>query len=165
MQNPYSYSFNTTSGIYQFTTKNSIIYNVAFVEDNTLNSISSSGFKFKNIYQIVIEKLTNELEPFDFQVFLTINLIISDFFKNTKNALIYTCSDDNGKEIKRYKAFNRWYENSIHKEYIHKINNVIQFEETTSIIYSSLLYHHDNPDAQYILETFNEIQEVLNAEK
>ena len=165
MQDPYNYSFNDTSGTYQFTTKNGIVYSIAFVEDNTLNSVSTSGVEFENIYQIIIEKLTDELEPFDSQVFLTIDLIISDFFKSVKNALIYVCSDDKGKEVKRFNAFNRWYKNSKHKGYITKVDNVIKFEKTSSMIYTSLLYHNDNPNISYILSTFNEIEEVLNSEK
>ncbi len=165
MQDPYNYSFDNNSGTYQFTTKNNIIYSVAFVEDNTLNTISSSAIEFENTYQIIIEKQTDKLEPFDSQVFLTIDLIISDFFRNIKNALIYICSDDKGKEIKRFNVFNRWYENSKHKGYITKVDNVIKFEETTSVVYTSLLYHNDNPNASYILDIFKEIEKILNSEK
>jgi len=165
LQAPYNYSFNNNSGTYQFITKSNIIYSIAFVEDNTLNSVSSSDMKFENMYHIIIEKLTDKLEPFDFQVFLTIDLVISDFFKNIKNTLIYICSDDKDKDTKRFNTFNRWYENSKHKGYITKVDNVIKFEETTSVIYTSLLYHNNNPNATHILETFNEIEEVLNSQK
>ncbi|MCD8417060.1 hypothetical protein J2Q11_01340 [Tenacibaculum finnmarkense genomovar finnmarkense] len=165
MRDPYRYSFEDTSGTYQFTTKNNIIYSVAFIEDSTLNSVSSTSIEFENMYQIIIEKLTEELESFDSQVFLTIDLIISDFFKSIQNALIYICSDDKGKDSKRFNAFNRWYEKSKHKGYITKIDNVIKFEETASLIYTSLLYHNDNPNINSILYTFNEIEEVINPEK
>jgi hypothetical protein len=166
LQDPYNYSFDNNSGTYQFTTKNNIVYSVAFVEDYTLDSVSSTGVEFDNMYQIIIEKRTDELEPFDSQVFLTIDLIISDFFRNVKNALIYICSPDKGKETKRFNAFNRWYKNSKHKGYITKVDNVIKFEESASTIhYTSLLYHNDNPNITYILDTFNEIEEVLNSEK
>ena len=96
---------------------------------------------------------------------MTVDLIISNFFENVENALIYICSDDKGKESKRFNAFNRWYKNSKHKDYITKVDNVIKFEETSSFIYTSLLYHNDNPNVNYILDTFNEIEDVLNSEK
>ena len=165
MQNPYKYSFDNNSSTYQFTTKNNIVYSIAFVEDDTLNTISSSEVEIENMYQIVIEKQTDELEPFDAQVFLTIDLIISDFFRKIENALIYICSDDKGKQMKRFKAFNRWYKNSKHNAYISKVDNVISFEETKTIVYTSLLYHNENPNVKYILDTFNKIEEVLNSEK
>lgn len=165
MQDPYNYSFDNNSGTYQFTTKKGIVYSVAFVEDNTLNSVSRSGIEFGNMYQIIIEKLTSELESYDSQVFLTIDLIVSDFFKNIENTLIYICSDDKGKETKRFNVFNRWYENSKQKIDITKVDNVIKFEETASIIYTSLLYHNDNLNINSIIDTFNEIEEVLNSEK
>ncbi|SEC65103.1 hypothetical protein SAMN04489761_3400 [Tenacibaculum sp. MAR_2009_124] len=165
MQTPYNYLFDNTSKTYQFTTKNDIVYKVAFIEDSTLNSISSSGMEFENMYQIIIDKVTDVVEPLDFKVSLTIDLIISNFFKTIENALIYICSEDNGKETKRYNAFNRWYENSKRKQIITKIDNVLEFDETTSVIYTSLLYHNNNPNIKYILTAFNEIKEVINEEK
>lgn len=75
MQNPYNYSFDNTSKTYRFTTKNNIVYSIAFIEDDTLYSISSTNLEFGNMFQIVIEKLTDDVEPFDSQVFLTLDLL------------------------------------------------------------------------------------------
>jgi len=89
LPNPYNYSFDDETGTYQFTTKNDIIYRVAFLEDSTLTTVSSTGMEFNNVYQVVVEKVSEQLEPLDSQVFLTIDTIISDFFSNIENALIY----------------------------------------------------------------------------
>lgn len=162
MQDPYKYFFDENSETYRFETKNNIVYSVAFLVDETLNSVSTSGFVFDNIYQIIIEKITDTLEPLDTRVFSTIDLIISVFFKTIENALIYVCSTDNNKELKRLNVFNRWYQNSQHREYINKIDNALKFTETSTIVYTSILYHNNNPNVKYIVETFNQIEETIN---
>ena len=164
MQSPYNYFFDNTSETYQFSTKNNIVYHVAFVEDHTLNSISPSEFQFDNIYQIVVEKITNGIEPLDHQVSMTIDLIIHDFFSNIENALIYVCSNDKGKEVQRFKSFNRWYVRSPNKSMVIKVDNRIQLEEGM-IIYTSLLCHKDNPNLNSILSAYQQIEDTLNTEK
>lgn len=165
MQNPYKYSYHKTSGTYQFTTKNNVVYSIVFVVDYTLSSISSSGREFDNIYQIIIEKISDELEPFDSSVFLTVDSIIHDFFKNEENALIYICSNDHGKDAKRFKVFDRWYQNSNQKNTLLKIDNIVRIGDGSTLIYTALLYHKNNSTISDILETFNEIESVLNSEK
>lgn len=164
MQSPYNYSFDDTSETYQFPTKNNIVYRVAFVEDHTLNSISPSEFQFDNIYQIVVEKITDGIEPLDHQVSLTIDLIIHDFFSNIENALIYVCSNEKGKEAQRFNSFNRWYEKSQHKSIITKVDNIIHLEKEV-VIYTSLLCHNDNPNISNILNAFKQIEDALNTDK
>ena len=163
MPNPYSYNFDSNSLIYQFTTKNQIAYSIAFIDDGTLNSISS--IEIKNVYQVVIEKNSEELEPFDIQVFLTIDLIIRNFFKNIENALIYVCSNNDGKDELRFKTFSRWYNKSQQKEFICKVDNVLQFDEFDTIIYTSLLYHINHKNIEQIINTFKEIEKILNEDK
>ena len=164
MPNPYNYSFDDSSETYQFTTKNKIVYRVAFVEDHTLHSISPTEFQFGNIYQIVVEKITDEIEPLDPQVSKTIGLIIHDFFLNLENALIYVCSDDKGKEAQRFSSFNRWYDKSSHKSIITKVDNIVTLEDG-EVIYTSLLCHNKNPNIDKILNAFKRIEEVLSSEK
>lgn len=163
MRSPYNYSFDYDTGTYQFITKNDIFYRVAFLEDNTLTTVSTSGIEFNNVYQVVIEKVSEQLEPLDSQVFLTIDTIINDFFSNIENALIYVCSDDMGKDKVRYQVFERWYHYSEHKDIITKVDNIIPLD-ADNVIYTSLLYHNDNPNVNYILKTFDEIEDALNKE-
>ncbi|UOB16815.1 hypothetical protein [Abyssalbus ytuae] len=69
MRNPYNYFFHHDTGTYQFITKNNITYRVAFIEDSTLTTVSTTGMTFDSIYQVVIEKISDELEPLDARVF------------------------------------------------------------------------------------------------
>ncbi|WP_369413848.1 DUF6169 family protein [Abyssalbus ytuae] len=90
--------------------------------------------------------------------------MIRDFFSTVENALIYVCSNDRGKDHVRYRVFERWYQNSKHKTIIIKVDNVIPLEDD-NVIYTSLLYHKDNPNVKYILNTFEEIKDALNKDE
>lgn len=74
MQNHYNYVFDDITNTYNFTTKNSILYRVAFIVDETFSTIS--GEEISNIFQLVIEKATDEVESYDAKVSKTIEDII-----------------------------------------------------------------------------------------
>jgi len=103
LQNHYNYSFDNITNTYNFNTKNNILYRVAFVVDETFATISNQ--KVENIYQLVIEKATNEIEPYDSFVSKTIEKIIEKFFNNSQNSLIYFCSDEKTKRKNVLKSF------------------------------------------------------------
>lgn len=162
MPNPYNYSFNEITQSYHFTTKNDIEYRVAFIDDQTFSAVS--GLEMENIYQIIIEKVEDNLEKFDSQIAATIQTIISSFFKNSQNAMIYICDDRDGKGNKRFNAFERWYRNCKFKESINKVNNIIvcNTKEQNWTLYTSLLYHENNSNKDTIIEVYNTLQEILN---
>ncbi len=74
MQSHYNYVFDDITSTYNFVTKNNILYRVAFVVDESFSSIS--GEEIQNVYQLVVEKANEELEPFDAKVSRTIQNII-----------------------------------------------------------------------------------------
>jgi hypothetical protein len=63
LQSHYNYTFDTNTNTYNFTTKNAIVYRIAFVVDETFSTIS--GEDIPNVFQLVIEKATNQREPYD----------------------------------------------------------------------------------------------------
>ncbi len=161
MPKPYNYFFNEVSRSYNFITKNNIEYKIVFIVDETLDIVSE--IHIENIYQIVIEKITDGIEPLDVSVSKTIQDIVTAFFKNIENALIYVCSQDDEKAETRFNVFNRWYKKSV-IESVTKVDNIINCESKGSIytIYTSLLYQNNNPNIKYILEAYQKIEEVLN---
>lgn len=88
----YNYSFDQATNSYFFITKQNIIYRVAFIVEETLNTITNSKDSDR-LYQIVIEKISEELDAFDTEVAKTIEHLISDFYSIETNALIYVCTD------------------------------------------------------------------------
>lgn len=166
MQNHYNYVFDEITSTYNFTTKNNFLYRIAFIEDATFSSIS--GEEIPNVFQIIIEKASDEVEPFDAKVSKTIEDIIERFFQKVENSLIYICSDDNEKAIKRNKIFDRWYEKSKHKNVVTKIDNVISITinpDKIYTLYTSFLFHKDNPSYMKLITIYQQIEEVLNREK
>ena len=79
MLSPYNYVFDNITITYNFTTKNDIIYRIAFIVDETFSAIS--GKEIPNVYQLIIEKASDDIEPFDSNVSKTIENIIERFFR------------------------------------------------------------------------------------
>ena len=139
---------------------------MAFVVDETFSSIS--GEEIPNIYQLVVEKANDETEPLDNRVSATVENIIERFFNDERNALIYICSDTDNKANLRNKVFNRWYQKSKLKDAILKIEKVIPINSPgfpEQQIYTSFLFHKQNPNYKKLKEIYNKIDDVLNNDK
>ncbi len=163
MQNHYNYSFDNITNTYNFTTKNSIIYRVAFIVDETFSAISEE--EIPNVFQIIVEKATDEIEPLDLNVSKTIESIIDKFFEKVENSLIYVCSDEDEKAILRHKIFDRWYKNSEYKLNVVKIDNVMNIrvsENEIHKLYTSFLFHKNNSNYKKLMEIYSKIESILN---
>jgi hypothetical protein len=166
LQSHYNYAFDSITNTYNFTTKNSILYRVAFVVDETLSAIANEDIR--HVYQLVIDKATDDLEPFDTKVSKTVENIIENFFKNIFNSMIYVCSDEGEKAQTRFKVFERWYQKSEYKRFISKIDHIIQYkvsENETQVLYTSFMFHKENPNHKKLVEIYSQIESVLNEEK
>jgi len=165
LPNPYNYSFNEDTSTYNFATKNNIEYKVAFVVDETFSAVS--GIVIHNVYQMIIEKVTDTLEKFDSSVAATIKSIVEAFFSNSENAMIYICDDSDQKAKTRFNIFERWYWSSSMTDCITKIDNIISCYSNGEIhkLYTSLLFHIDNNNKETILEIYHTIEQILNEDK
>ena len=166
MQNHYNYVYDNITNTYNFVTKNLFLYRVAFVIDETFSSIA--GEDIPNIFQLVVEKASENLEPFDSKVSKTIENIIERFFKNSENSLVYVCSEEKNKAVARHKIFDRWYRNSKHKDFIVKIDNIIKINIDGlkgQKLYTSFMFHKQNSNYEYLIEIYHQIEQVLNEEK
>lgn len=166
MQTHYNYTFDNITETFNFTTKNNILYRVAFVVDDTFSSISNK--EVPNVFQLVIDKASNKIEPFDKRVSKTIEDIVKRFFQNAQNSMIYICTDGDSKAKTRFKVFDRWYKNSIYNSSVIKIDNIIQIkssETETQKIYTSFMFHQNNPNHKSLIRIYKQIEEVLNNDK
>ena len=166
MQNHYNYVFDNITNTYNFTTKNNILYRVAFIVDETFSTIS--GEEIPNVFQIVIEKANEEIEPLDTKVSRTIENIVERFFIRVENSLIYVCYDLDQKAKNRHDVFERWYKKSISKDNIIKIDKVIEItvkDFEIQRLYTAFMFHKKNPNYEKLMQIYNRIEEVLNAEK
>jgi Family of unknown function (DUF6169) len=165
LPNPYNFSYEEGSKTYNFTTKNAIDYRVAFVVDETFSAVS--GLEIPNVYQMVIEKVTDSIEQFDSSVSATIKNIVKGFFENSENAMIFFCDDSDKKAISRFNTFERWYWSSEMTNYISKVDNIIKCstDYLDYILYTSLLYHKNNSNIDTLLEVYQTIEDILNSGK
>lgn len=166
MQNLYNYVFDDITNTYNFTTKNNILYRVAFIVDETFSTIS--GEEIPNIFQLVIEKANEETEPLDIKVSRTIEDIVERFFSRIENSLIYVCYDLDQKAKTRHDVFERWYKKSSSKENIVKIDKIIEItinEFEIQKLYTAFMFHKQNPNYKKLISIYNKIEEVLNTDK
>ncbi len=134
--------------------------------DETFSTIS--GEHIPNVFQIIIEKANEEIEPLDTKVSSTIEDIIDCFFVKIENALIYICSDADKKAKARQDVFERWYKKSTAKEHIIKIDKLIQIrinDLEIQKLYTAFMFHKNNPNFEKLLDVYNKIEEVLNNDK
>jgi hypothetical protein len=166
LQSHYNYVFDEITNTYNFVTKNEILYRIAFIIDETFSTIS--GEEISNIFQLIVEKSNDEIEPYDSKVSKTIEHLIERFFQKIENSLIYICSDDNEKAEKRHEIFNRWYKKSKYKVVIIKIDNIISVtisENEKQKLYTSFMFHKQNSNFEKLLEIYSQLEKVLNEEK
>lgn len=163
MQNRYNYVFDGITNTYNFTTKNDILYRVAFLVDETFSAIAHK--EISNIFQLVIEKITDNREPLDAKVSTTIEHIVEQFFRKAENSLVYVCSEDDDKAALRFEVFDRWYKKSKYKDLITKIDNVIRVKITETdyeIIYTSFMFHKENPNYPELIEIYRQLEKSIN---
>ena len=116
------------------------------------------------MFQLVVEKANEGIEPFDSMVSKTIENIVEKFFENESNSLIFICSEYDKKERIRNDVFNRWYNQSVNKERILKIDNIMEIINGNEKhkFYTSFLIHKDHPEYKRLIGIFNQIEKVLN---
>ena len=166
MQSHYNYVFDNITNTYNFTTKNSILYRVAFIVDETFSSIS--GKDIPNVFQLVVEKATEGLESYDSKVSKTIENIIERFFQRVENSLVFVCSDENEKAKQRHKIFDRWYKKSEYRKVVVKIDNVLNIkidDANIQKLYTSFMFHKDNPNYTDLINIYDQIERALNTGK
>ncbi len=82
--------------------------------------------------------------------------------------MIYVCSDEDDRAKTRFKVFDRWYKKSECKAFIVKTDNIIQYkisETETQKLYTSFMFHKENPARQKLVKIYNLIEKTLNEEK
>lgn len=93
--------------------------------------------------------------------------MISEFFKDTTNGLLYVFSQDQNREEIRSKTFNRWYLKSSASSHVIKIDKILAFKhlDETQRLYASLLFHVENPKKSKLIVTFNRLATAIEEEK
>jgi len=160
----YKVTLDTTSGIYSFTTKNNISYDVIFNDAVEYFQGTTTYGNLSNIYSLILEKRTDVIEPLDREVQNTVDAILQHFFEDTSNSLLYICQTKDGKGLKRFNKFNKWYDDSLYNVNLEKKDELL-YESNGTINYTSLIYHTENPFKDSLENAHTETIKVLKAEK
>lgn len=165
MQNRYNYVFDNITSTYNFTTKNNILYRVAFIIDHTFSTIS--GENIPHVFQLIIEKTSDEIEPMDIRVSWTIGHSVERFFDTLRNSLVYICSDIDSRAAMRLETFDRWYRRSEANEKIIKLDKIILIDLNNEQhrLYTSFMFHVDNPDQKKLISIYESFEKVFSEEK
>ena len=105
MQNPYSVK-ETESFDYQFTTKDGIKYRAYFISAAYLHPL------FTDVYSFNIEPegdFGSTKQPIDPRIGATVYEILRTFFRRNQNSMLMACDNTDGREGKRKKRFDRWF--------------------------------------------------------
>jgi Family of unknown function (DUF6169) len=145
------YNFTFSEGKYSFLTDNSVIYNVEFTD---------GSYYFYElpidvpVFELNIKALNALIQPFDKRVEITIVEIISMFFNNNKNSLIYVCNNLDNRQQGRSRKFNSWFnKNATFPVEKYDINFTMQ----NIIILASLIVHAQNDRKEELIKRFYDL--------
>jgi len=107
--------------------------------------------QFPNTYSFSIEPEEETAHPIDLGISQTIAEILRRFFSVHENAMIMVCDSMDGKEEKRKKLFDHWFD-KFADETILKYDAAAPLDEYR--LYLSIYFRKDNPNRQILLEEF-----------
>ena len=148
------YSFTKHANKYIFQTDNSVAYSVEFTGGthyflNLPPHIPVFEFNIK-----VLNVVDSIGQPYDERIEVTIVDILSAFFANNKNCLIYVCDNIDKRQQARYRKFDMWFKKS-KTPLIEKYD--IDFSVYDIQILASLIVHAQNPEKDLLVRLFFDI--------
>ena len=99
--------------------------------------------------------------PKDERIELTIIAILSQFFKENSNSLIYVCDNLDKKHHARHRKFSQWFSKQ-EGDFLEKFDTSILVEDVE--ILASLILHKANPFRAELVKYFFEQIESYNKE-
>jgi hypothetical protein len=152
----YSFSGNSASGSYNFTTDFGIIVDVFFEEGAYIFP------KYPNFKELTYQFGIRTTEPVkgDPKVKSTIIYILySHFAVNPNSILIWICDNLDGKHLLRNRKFNSWFLDCQDRDYV-KLNTeiIVESEDGSTSSFVSIVYLQDNPHAEEITAAFNNLE-------
>jgi Family of unknown function (DUF6169) len=160
LQCQYRVLFNEATYIYNFTTKNNIIYDIVFIDAVSYFSGTSLENQLKKVYSLTIFKKSTQREPLDIEVKNTIDCILQHFFMDIEKSLLYVCDTSDKKEYKRFIKFNKWHLESSYRENVSKIDESV-IDQDGIIYYSTLIFHNQNPFRKSLVQAHFEFVDGL----
>lgn len=135
---------------YTFITKDGIKYHASFY------SVEPLYPEFVDTYSFSIEPEDKRSHPMDRRIAITIAEILKRFFAVNTNAMIMVCDSTDGKEFKRRKLFDRWFEHF-------SDNSILKYDASAPLseyqLFISLYISKNNPNREKLLHAFSKLME------
>lgn len=150
LPNPYNV-VKTEDFDYTFVTKDGIVYRAYFLDVSYLHP------EFTDAYSFNIEPVGNidtTRHPIDRRIGITIVSILKEFFKKNENSMLMACDNLDGKENKRRKLFDRWYDKYNNNALI-KLDAAL--ENDVYKLHVSMYIGKMNPKLELLISAFNEL--------
>lgn len=145
------YSFTYRDGKYSFLTDNSVVYNVEFTDGAYYFFDLPADVPVFELNIKVLNAAESIIQPYDKRVEITIVNILSTFFNDNKNSLIYVCNNLDNRERARSRKFNSWFnKNTTFSVEKYDIN----FTMHNIIILASLIVHTENKRKDELIKRF-----------
>jgi Family of unknown function (DUF6169) len=146
---PYSFTYN--DGKYSFLTDNSVVYNVEFTDGSYYFFDLPADVPVFELNIKALNAAESIIQPYDKRVEITIVNILSKFFDDNKNSLIYVCNNLDNRERARSRKFNSWFnKNATFSVEKYDIN----FTMHNIIILASLIVHTENIRKDELIKRF-----------
>ena len=133
---------------YTFVTKDNIVYRAYFVD------ISAYYSQFPDTYSFSLEPEIPKNHPVDLRIATTVVEILSRFFQKEENAMIMVCDSLDGKEEKRRKLFDRWFNKN-------NDGSLLKYDASASLedyrLFISIYLKKTNPNKDLLLRSFFEL--------
>jgi hypothetical protein len=149
---PYNYTYESNK--YTFETDNSVIYSVEFTDGSFyFFDLPPDVFVFE--LNIKVLNVGNSfVQPYDKRTEATVVDILSKFFNDNRNSLIYVCNNLDNREHARYRKFDIWFRRNktllIEK---HDVNFTMQDIH----ILASLILHVQNSHKDTLVKLFYDL--------
>ncbi len=145
------YKFTQFDKKYSFRTDNSVVYSIEFTDGSMYFHdlpqnipVFELNIKVLNVVDIIVQ-------PYDKRVEYTVVAILSTFFNENKNSLIYVCDNLDNRHEGRYRKFDIWFKRN-KNTMIEKYD--VNFTTQGLQILASLIVHVENPNKELLVNSF-----------
>ena len=157
---PYKVTLSTATQTYFFTTKTDIEYQLAFIDFIAYFTGTSTEGLVTKVYSLNIDKLSTKKALFDQDVQLTVACVVSHFFQDKENSLIYVCDHSDSRHSARKRKFDKWFADAeINHDFV-KLDDMIITADGAH--YTCLIFNAENPFREYVKTGYFEVIEALN---
>jgi len=136
-------------GRYSFVNRDGVHYKLYFYP------LSNLYPEFVNTFSFTIEAEDSTPHPMDRRIVATVVEVLRVFFQNHENAMIMTCDSVDGKQRKRRKLFDRWFDIYNADNTLSRIDASRRNADYELLV--SLYYKEENPNKQQLLDAFKEL--------